>query len=362
MTKLYKYRPLTEFLFKELYYQEIYFASYSELNDPLDLSARIDFTPEKVNQIDSILKFIFRTTLKLGDNNTQLNIDDKTNNQNLIKFINDKELRKKYKTLLFEKLNKLGLENKFISIDELENILLSTREEIPFKIDIAGFKNKIKNLTTKFLENSHTTCFSENNNDFLMWSHYASKHSGICLEFTLENKGQFPYKMTENRTENSQEYLKGFSNWNITEIIFWDKIKKVTYQENQPHINFFNFSPVFNNEYDCDLIGLSKSWTHKYAYELENVFSTKTLPWGYENEWRAIEINFGEKKEPEERINHYPIECLSGIYFGIRTPENIKKRIYKIFEKYSKHKIQFFSAIATSGRELKFENWEYYEE
>ena len=74
---------------------------------------------------------------------------------------------------------------------------------------------------------------------------------------------------------------------------------------------------VFENESDCDLIGLSKSWTHKYAQELEWVFSTKTNSWKYENEWRAIEINFGETKEPEERIRHYPIESLASVWFRL---------------------------------------------
>jgi hypothetical protein len=33
IAKIYKYRPLSDFLFKELFYNEIYFASYPELND-----------------------------------------------------------------------------------------------------------------------------------------------------------------------------------------------------------------------------------------------------------------------------------------------------------------------------------------
>ncbi|MBN8697159.1 MAG: DUF2971 domain-containing protein [Bacteroidetes bacterium] len=361
MIILYKYRPLTDFLFKELYYQELYFASYLELNDPLDLSARIEFTPKEINQIENLLWFLFKTTLKIHEG--QLTDDEKLNNQKLIEFNKNDELRNAYKVFLFDRLAQLAKEQGFISIDELENLLLSTNENIPFQLDISNFKIELKRLTKKFLENSHATCFSESNNDFLMWSHYASKHSGICLEFTLENNGLFPYKMTiGKRNHNKEEYLQRISKWKIEETIIWERIRKVKYQDKQPHINFFDFSPVFNNEYDCDLVGLSKSWTHKFANELEAVFSTKTLPWAYENEWRAIEINFGEKKEPEERINHYPIQCLTGIYFGIRTPEEVKKRIYKIFDKLQTHNIKYFNCVPTSGRELKFENWDYYQE
>jgi len=360
MTILYKYRPLTDFLFKELYYQELYFASYLELNDPLDLSARIEFTPKEISQIENLLWFLFKTTLKIHKG--QITDDEKRNNQKLIEFNKNEELRNIYKSLLFDRLIQLSVEQEFISIDELEEVLLSTADNIPFQLDLSSFKNELKRLTRKFLENSHATCFSERNNDFLMWSHYASKHSGICLEFTLENSGLFPYMIAGRRGQNREEYLQQVSKWTIDETIFWDRIKKVKYQDKQPHINFFDFSPVFNNEYDCDLIGLSKSWTHRFAFELEAVFSTKTSPWAYENEWRAIEINFGDKKEPEQRINHYPIECLTGIYFGIRTPEEVKKRIYKIFDKHRGQSINYFTCVPTSGRELTFESWEHTDE
>lgn len=358
MTILYKYRPLTDFLFKELYYQELYFASYSELNDPLDLSARIEFTAKELRQIDTLLWFLFKTTIILDED--QLNDAKRLNNKKLIEFNrNDKE-RGIYQSLLFNKLSQLKQE--FISIDDLEMVLVSTANNIPFELDLGSFKSELKRLANKFLENSHATCFSEKNNDFLMWSHYASKHSGICLEFTLENTGLFPYKKTARRGYNKEEYLQRISNWTIDETIFWERIKKVRYQDKQPHINFFDFSPVFINEHDCDLIGLSKSWTHQFAYELEAVFSTKTSPWAYENEWRAIKINFGDKKQPEERINHYPVECLTGIYFGIRTPEDVKKRIYKILKgEHAKH-INYFTCVPTSGRDLAFEAWEYCED
>lgn len=360
MMILYKYRPLTDSLFKELYYQELYFASYSELNDPLDLSARIEFTPKQISQIENLLWFLFKTTLKIHEG--QISDGVKSNNQKLIEFSQSEELRNNYKALLFDRLTRVAAEQEFIFIDELESILISTADDIPFQLDLPSFKIELKRLTVKFLENSHVTCFSERNNDFLMWSHYASKHSGICLEFTLENGNLFPYKITGRKVHNKEEYLQRVSKWNIDETIIWERIKKVKYQDKQPHINFFDFSPVFNNEYDCDLIALSKSWTHQFAYELESVFSTKTLPWAYENEWRAIEINFGDKKEPEGRINHYPIECLTGIYFGIRTPEEIKKRIYKIFHKHHTQNINYFTCVPTSGRELTFEDWEYYDE
>ena len=108
-----------------------------------------------------------------------------------------------------------------------------------------------------------------------MWSHYASKHSGICLEFNLENGWTFPYEIKRSREQDKEKFKKIISEWDTKSSIYWDRIRKVNYEEEQPFINFYNFAVVFENESDCDLIGLSKSWTHKYAQELEWVFSTK---------------------------------------------------------------------------------------
>jgi hypothetical protein len=359
--KLYKYRPLNEFLYKELFYQELYFASYQELNDPLDLSARIDFSVEDEQQIEYLIWVIFKTTLAVSTD--ELTSRQKINNKNIIDFNQNEESRNGFKKNIFEKIGKLKELQENIWISDLEDLLIKVCQEtkIGFEINYFNFKEEIIRLSRKFLENSHACCFSESNNDFLMWSHYASKHSGICLEFSIDSSSEFPYLMKGARKFDPENYSKGVSHWNIEEIIFKDAIKQVIYQERQPFINFFDFSPVFNNEGDCDLIGLSKSWTHKFARELKWVFSTKTSQWSYEKEWRLIEINFGNEKEPEERIMYYPLEAISSIYFGIRTPEKVKKRIAKIYNRLDK-KIEFFDCVLTDGRYLDFETWENHDE
>jgi hypothetical protein len=362
ITKLYKYRPLSDFLFKELYYQELYFASYEELNDPLDLSARLEFTAKNEKQIGYLLYFIFKTTLKLLIKN-HISEVAKEDIRKVTRLNENIELQEKIKKIIYSEIKKLKETQDFISFDDLKNILINVSNEpnIDFPVQFETFKDELDRLTKKFLQNSYATCFSERNDDFLMWSHYSSKHSGICLEFTLEHANLFPYEMRLRRESNVEEYKKRHSEHTLSEHIFWDRISKVTYCKQQPYINFFDFVPVFVNEHDCDLIGLSKSVWHGYAFELELIFSTKTLPWEYEKEWRAIDINFGEPQHPEERIRHYPIEALSSIYFGIRTPLYVKKRISDIFKKKQKD-IVYFDCKLSNGRELSFEEWEDSEE
>jgi len=352
MIKLYKYRPLTDFLFKELYYSELYFASYSELNDPLDLSVRIDFRPENEREIISLIVFLVKVSLLYEDE-----IND--NNQRIIDFVNNKELTREFCGQLYDSVIKLNRD--FLPYEVIENHIAALSKEYNIQFKISELDNEIQSLAKVFFENSYTTCFSEIPSDFLMWSHYASKHSGICLEFSSAHEERFPYIFRSKRRPDKEKYLENSSQWDSKEHIYWDRIRKIKYQDKPPSINFYEFLPVFENKNDIDLIKLSKSKCHGFAHELERVFSIKTTPWEYEKEWRAIEINFDKIKEPEERIRHYPIEILTGIYFGIRTPEPVKVRIYSLF-KSKNADVKYFDAQLTNERDLSFNEWEYHEE
>lgn len=49
--KLYRYRPLNNFLFKGLLYNELHFTSPEELNDPLDLNGQFNFYTKNEDKI-----------------------------------------------------------------------------------------------------------------------------------------------------------------------------------------------------------------------------------------------------------------------------------------------------------------------
>ncbi|MDR3697567.1 hypothetical protein [Mucilaginibacter sp.] len=159
----------------------------------------------------------------------------------------------------------------------------------------------------------------------------------------------------------SASVQEGFAQGTLTNYIYEENLFSVHYGDEPLSINFFDFAPVFNNEFDADLRGLTKSYWHGYARQLQNLFIVKTNTWAYEKEWRAIQVNFEGPKEPEERVRHYPIEVLTGIYFGYNTPEIAKKRIAAIYwEKH--HEINFISCKLSNARELTYEPWELEEE
>ena len=113
-----------------------------------------------------------------------------------------------------------------------------------------------------------------------------------------------------------------------------EKLHKVNYDTSRQHASFFNFLPIFSSENDCDVVNLSKSYLHKYARKIENIFVNKTEPWRYEQEWRIIEINFAQTEHSEERIRHYPINAVVQ-YILKCEPQTMLKNVFTIFIKKS---------------------------
>lgn len=134
-------------------------------------------------------------------------------------------------------------------------------------------------------ENFRLSCFSEKDNEVLMWSHYANKHHGICIGF------DFPHKY-ENK-------------FILCHVKYLDKI-----------------IPIDGN---ADMLRVILYW-----------LTTKSIRWEYENEIRAIstynqEFIFFDKKFVKE------------ISFGCKvTNQEIKDALNKIRKfGYDLNRIQF---------------------
>lgn len=121
-------------------------------------------------------------------------------------------------------------------------------------------RSALEHIVADFLQMKGVTCFSECNDDLLMWSHYGGRYKGFCLEFS-------------------------------TAFSPFDKIKKVVYRKDLPTI---------------DIAPLLVSDNHDQVLEL---FHTKSDVWAYEAEWRGIHAEVGTSYV-------YPTECLTGVYFG----------------------------------------------
>jgi hypothetical protein len=149
-------------------------------------------------------------------------------------------------------------------------------------------------LTQKFYEGLSkmigVTCFTENPDNFLMWSHYANSHKGVCLKFDWNTH---------------KEYFQG------TKVVYDNKLPEARYESAQGFQN-----------------------------EIPKIVLTKLEHWSYENEIRSVvSINNGKRN-----ISFDP-SSLVGIIFGDNIePENevLLKRIVELHSEYDR--VKFYRA------------------
>lgn len=206
---LYKYESFSTQALLNLKKQIVYFGSPLRFNDPYDCA----LTPNILEPSDAELQHI-------RDNHLG-NADLPTN------------LRSQFNTT---------------SSQNLRELLLRVARE--------GFDD----LVQEFLATRGVACFSEKNDDLLMWSHYGGQYKGFCLEFD-------------------------------TSADMFEKARKVKYEHHPRPWTLFEimFSPDFN--------------------PVEDLFCTKSTAWRYEREWRALHSIAGTEYG-------YPSSTLTGIYFG----------------------------------------------
>jgi len=174
------------------------------------------------------------------------------------------EIKKFFKEYYKENLPQLNREQRRFKVKET---MKKKRFENPELNDV--IKRSIQNV----LNETPICCFSEERKDILMWSHYADKHRGICLQF--DGTSHTP---------------------------FFGEALKVHYQEKYPTINAF---------------------TGTDAEKSEKALLVKAEYWGYEAEWRII--YFGKEKGNYE----FPEEHLRGIIFGAKISDENKKKVLK---------------------------------
>jgi hypothetical protein len=172
-----------------------------------------------------------------------------------------------------------ALEPKIVepTLEELEEfrVSYSQRPDVPVeyqnafrKIDILELGKMVERSAiavlnkhvVSFLKTKGVTCFSERNNDLLMWSHYGGRYKGFCLEF-------------------------------YTEFEPFTKMRKVKYSDSMPKINAAR--ALFHDDFDDFL----------------DMFCTKSSSWSHENEWRCIHDQVGT-------LFGYAPSTLKSIYFG----------------------------------------------
>lgn len=121
-------------------------------------------------------------------------------------------------------------------------------------------------------------CFTECNDNILLWSHYANKHRGVCLEFDIDK---------------------------------WKSHNKV--------LQFIQVIYKSNNERPETKLTEESFNTLEF---LKGAIFSKSLCWDYEQEWR---LAFDAWKN-DDFIKFLP-DALTGVFFGVNSTKEDKEKI-----------------------------------
>jgi hypothetical protein len=166
-----------------------------------------------------------------------------------------------------------------------------------------SFKQVIGTSIAEFLKHNGVSCFAERKENLLMWSHYAARYHGFCLEFRTRSE---PFT----------------------------KLRPVKYVDSIPQINLTNF--ILNDQYDV----------------ISGLYCTKWKGWEYEQEWRVIHKTAGT-------LFTYQADALKAIYFGPKM-DGATKEILCLIIKGQNPNVELWNVcFVTDQFELVFEKFDY---
>jgi len=279
--KLYKYRTMEEKAYLEDFFinHKIYFNSPNQFNDPFDCRIHRDVSYPKKKQRD-YWKEKFKRGLKRGLDSKIQPFFEKEIKTYFYHYMKIRKIRIP-KNLSFESiLNHTHFRNFSPSIRndwirEKVSWKLTNTEEWHERVNQASWQNMDTWL--------RIYCLSEDNKNILMYSHYAGKHTGFCLEFS--NLHEYPFNL-------------------ILPVHYDSKMSRFQYD-------------------------MTAEETIRYV-------TFKAEDWKYEKEYRAFQ-NYKEHK-----FDFNP-ECITSIIFGCKMVEDDKK-LLKSWAKKGKLSVQYKEA------------------
>lgn len=224
---LFKYRAFTSDALSNFTSRQIWFSRPARFNDPFDCAIRVDRGP-----------------------------------------IADSDYQRLYDQFRHESGDPIGFDSDYLPSASRN---LQFREHVQSGLD-AAFENR-KHV---MLNERGVCCFSDHNDDILMWSHYADCHKGFCLGFKTDAEP---------------------------------------------------FSRAWRVEYQSDIPAVNP--TSLILDEVDDAFHamivTKFKCWSYEQEWRLFH-------EEADVAYGYAAGALESIYFGASMPERHQLVIGKLLD------------------------------
>lgn len=302
---LYRYRPFSELSMKELIYDEIFFASTSECNDPYEgkAFAKLDGNRDAWDRLiraaiashpAAKFDYLVRNIVDYFTAKSPLFIDEllDTTADEIAKIGNDK-----IEMAIYPKM--------------LEHIKQYVKLYIP---------------TERYF-----VSFSKQNNKMLMWSHYAGNHRGYCLVFRIADRKlhQSPFWKRTNISHDTPNGVASHTSFQIEDSFL---MKDIEYVSEPQYMDGFLCFPRNVVGYDP-----APDVLDKHMRDFNNVYLQKHSVWEDEKEVRILLSSgtswfAGERLSlsPHQRLFHYDSTQLVGIIFGAKMPNDQRKRIKEI--------------------------------
>jgi hypothetical protein len=131
------------------------------------------------------------------------------------------------------------------------------------------------------IENTGISCFSASENILLMWSHYAGRHTGVCLKFDIEK-----------------------------DIIAFKAPYLVEYPEHLPRYDYFG-----------------KSLKRPHSGIMQHLYAIKSRDWAYEKEIRIIKW---ARDGPFRGLIDFDRDALEEVIFGYKVSLETQTKVRRL--------------------------------
>ncbi|SIQ57206.1 Protein of unknown function [Bacillus cereus] len=265
---LYKYRTVSKYSIENFTNDEVWFNTAAEFNDPYDCA--LTMSSDLTDRLASVLKVKFPEIINKFNLKVKEEEIEKFQNMNFVEAL----------TFILNLDENLKAKQKGEGINGYARAIERMMKE-------EGNKELLE-MNEMFQKGTLISCFSEVNDSILMWSHYATNHTGFCIEYNFKKVG----------IENPLTRL-------LQPVIYKDEMFDIAgyFLEARENIGRFN-----------NLIGT-------YAAII------KSTEWSYEKEWRlAFTLGNGEGFS---RSLFRP----ESIYLGAKISNEDKEKLIEIAKK-----------------------------
>lgn len=268
---MFKYSPINSYALRNLQNNQIFFNNPLNFNDPFDT-----FHPAKISELSNekfIEQFCNSSKRKFNKRHLLGILNKNISKQEFYNFCNEHidyifDFNGENENQIFkDKSDFLGQLN---SIENVKNCFVDNIGDFFSTIKLRlqkKIQETLHNIRQESFSKIGVSCFSKNNSNLLMWSHYADSHQGFCLEFD----------------STFEPFSKAF---------------EVSYKSEIPNINS---DLLMNNEIGTESI--------------KNLLSFKSIDWKHEEEIRIFH-------KESNKCYFYPTLSLKAIYFGLRTNQS----------------------------------------